>query len=71
VRPGAGSDAGKFYFTFNNIDGTSGLQDLNANNINTITVEVRKDSKAPVVFNNAIKDEANNGVVTGTVVNAK
>ncbi|MFC3747546.1 Ig-like domain-containing protein [Paenibacillus sp. GCM10012306] len=71
VRAGAGSDAGKFYFSFKNIDGTNGLQDLNANNINTVTVEVRKSTTTPVKFDNAIKDIAGNAVVTGTVVSAK
>ncbi|MEK3682240.1 MULTISPECIES: S-layer homology domain-containing protein [Paenibacillus] len=73
----SGTDKGKFYFTFaKNVifptlaDGTANtdttVQDLNANNINTITVTVK--DVAPT-----IKDLApgSNPVVTGTIVAAK
>ncbi|NUU60906.1 Ig-like domain-containing protein [Paenibacillus agri] len=65
-----GTSTDKWYVTFNKIDKTAGTQDLNANNINTITVKVREDD-ATLNYVNPIKDNENNKVTTGTEVNGK
>jgi hypothetical protein len=63
ITAGAGSDAGKFYVQFKKLDGTAGSQNLNANNINTLTVKLADGV--------TITDAAGNAIVTGTTVYAK
>jgi hypothetical protein len=63
ITPGAGSDAGKFYVTFNKLDGSTGKQNLNANDVNSIEVKV--------VASANITDKAGNVITTGTVVTGK
>ncbi|KTD83870.1 hypothetical protein UQ64_27245 [Paenibacillus etheri] len=63
IDPGAGSDAGKFYVTFNKLDGTTGKQNLNANDVNSIEVKV--------VAGANITDTSGNLITTGTVVTGK
>lgn len=63
IAPGAGSDAGKFYVTFDKLDGTTGKQNLNANDVNSIEVKVNASAN--------ITDDAGNLITTGTVVTGK
>ncbi|MEC0171818.1 hypothetical protein [Paenibacillus graminis] len=62
-----GNSTDKWYVTFNKKDidasASSGAQDLNANNINTITVKVKDTAD--------ISDIANNKITTGTEVSGK
>lgn len=63
IRAGAGTDAGKFYVTFKKLDKTTGLQDLNANDVNSIEVKVLTSA--------TVTDTSGNAIVTGTVVTGK